>query len=188
MIKIGAAAQGIAVHFLRDGRAACDAAASHEMEWTHNDYTLTDDPDRIDFAELCSLLWGTYWAETRGREVIERSVRRSLSFALLRGGKLAGFARVVTDAATVGYLCDFVIGEAHRGAGIGQWMLTQILAHPDLRGCRIREQGGQVRRSDFVGFKGGQHRERGEARGSGLQNRGKTRYSRDGVMEFWKFA
>jgi ribosomal protein S18 acetylase RimI-like enzyme len=138
MIKIGGrCAGGIAVHSLRDGRAACDAAASREMEWTHNDYTLTDDPDRIDFAELCSLLWGTYWAETRGREVIERSVRRSLSFALLRGGKLAGFARVVTDAATVGYLCDFVIGEAHRGAGIGQWMLTQILAHPDLRGCRI---------------------------------------------------
>lgn len=107
------------------------------MEWNHDDFTLTDDPGRIDFAELCSLLWGTYWAETRGREVIERSVRRSLSFALLRGGKLAGFARVVTDAATVGYLCDFVIGEEFRGVGIGRWMLARILDHPDLRGCRI---------------------------------------------------
>ena len=107
------------------------------MEWTHEDYTLTDDPDRIDFAALCSLLWGTYWAGTRGREVIERSVRRSLAFALLREGKLAGFARVVTDAATVGYLCDFVIGQDHRGHGNGQWMLARILGHPDLRGCRI---------------------------------------------------
>ncbi len=114
-----------------------DAAAFPAMEWTHAEFTLTDEPDRIDFAELCSLLWGTYWAETRGREVIERSVRRSLSFALLRGEKLAGFARVVTDAATVGYLCDFVIGEEHRGHGIGQWMLGKILAHPDLEGCRI---------------------------------------------------
>jgi ribosomal protein S18 acetylase RimI-like enzyme len=107
------------------------------MEWTRDDFTLTDDADRIDFAELCSLLWGTYWAEMRGREVIERSVRRSLAFALLRGGKLVGFARVVTDAATVGYLCDFVIGEGCRGLGLGQWMLTRILDHPDLRGCRI---------------------------------------------------
>ena len=114
-----------------------DAAALRLMEWTRDDFTLTDDPDRIDFAELCSLLWGTYWAETRGREVIERSVRRSLSFALLREGKLAGFARVVTDAATVGYLCDFVIGKDHRGLGLGQWILTQILGHPDLSGCRI---------------------------------------------------
>ena len=107
------------------------------MEWTRDDFTLTDDADRIDFAELCSLLWGTHWAETRGREVIERSVRRSLSFALLRGGKLAGFARVVTDAATVGYLCDFVIGKEYRGLKLGQWLLARILEHPDLRGCRI---------------------------------------------------
>jgi len=107
------------------------------MEWTHDDFTLTDDPERIDFAQLCSLLWGTYWAETRGREVIERSVRRSLSFALLMEGKLAGFARVVTDAATVGYLCDFVIDKEFRGVGIGRWMFTRILGHPDLRGCRI---------------------------------------------------
>ena len=44
---------------------------------------------------------------------------------------------MVTDAATVGYLCDFVIGKDHRGLGIGQWILTQILGHPDLSGCRI---------------------------------------------------
>lgn len=107
------------------------------MEWTRDDFTLTDDPGRIDFAELCTLLWGTYWAEARGREVIERSVRRSLSFALLRAGRLAGFARVITDAATVGYLCDFVVHEDCRGLGLGQWMLARILEHPDLRGCRI---------------------------------------------------
>ena len=113
------------------------AAASPGMEWTRDDFTLTDDPERIDFAELCSLLWGTYWAETRGREVIERSVRRSLCFVLLREGKLAGFARVITDLATVGYLCDFVIGEQYRGLKLGQWMLARILEHPDLEGCRI---------------------------------------------------
>jgi ribosomal protein S18 acetylase RimI-like enzyme len=107
------------------------------MEWTRDDFTLTDDPDRIDFAALCSLLWGTYWAEERGHEVIERSVRRSLPFALLRGGKLVGFTRVVTDYATVGYLCDFVVSKDCRGHGLGQWMLTQILDHPDLGGCRI---------------------------------------------------
>lgn len=116
---------------------ARDAPASPGMEWTRDEFTLTDDADRIDFAELCSLLWGTYWAEARGREVIERSVRRSLSFALLHGGKLAGFARVVTDAATVGYLCDFVVGKDCRGLGLGQWMLARILDHPDLRGCRL---------------------------------------------------
>jgi len=107
------------------------------MEWTHEEFVLTDNVAGIDFAELCTLLWGTYWAERRGREVIERSVRRSLSFSLLRDGKLAGFARVITDTATVGYLCDLVIAKEFRGRGVGRWMLGRILDHPDLRGCRI---------------------------------------------------
>jgi len=110
---------------------------SDDMEWQRDEFVLTDDVAKIDFSDLCNLLWGTYWAEQRGREVIERSVRRSLSFALLQAGKLAGFARVVTDAATVGYLCDLVIADGFRGRGLGHWMLGRIIEHPDLRGCRI---------------------------------------------------
>ena len=52
------------------------------MEWQRNDVTLTDDPERIDLAGVCNLLSGTYWAEKRARDVIERSVRESLSFAI----------------------------------------------------------------------------------------------------------
>lgn len=107
------------------------------MEWTRDDFTLTDDPARIDFAELCSLLWGTYWAGERGREAIERSVRHSMPFVLFHAGKLAGFARLVTDTATVAYLCDFVIAPGHRGLGVGRWMLGCILSHPDVAGCRV---------------------------------------------------
>lgn len=107
------------------------------MEWQHQEITLTDDQDRIVVAEVFKLLRGTYWAGNRTGEVVERSVRQSLSFALLREGKLIGFARVVTDRATVGYLCDFVIAEECRGRGLGTWALARILEHPDLRGCRI---------------------------------------------------
>jgi GNAT superfamily N-acetyltransferase len=107
------------------------------MEWTHEDITLTDDQRRIDVAEAFKLLRGTYWAENRTRHAVERSVRQSLSFAMLREGELIGFARVVTDRATVGYLCDFVITEEFRGKGLGRWALARILEHPDLRDCRI---------------------------------------------------
>jgi len=31
---------------------------------------------------------------------------------------------------TVSYLCDVVIAPAHRGKGIGKWMLQTILDHP----------------------------------------------------------
>ena len=107
------------------------------MEWQHQDITLTDDLERIDIAEVFKLLRGTYWAEKRTRDVVERSVRQSLSFGLLHEGKLIGFARVITDRATVGYLCDFVIAEGFRGRGLGNWTLACILDHPDLRDCRI---------------------------------------------------
>jgi GNAT superfamily N-acetyltransferase len=107
------------------------------MEWQHQGFTLTDDQGRIDLAGVCTLLRGTYWAESRAGDVIERSIRNSLSCGLLHAGRLVGFARVVTDRATVGYLCDFVIAKEHQRKGIGKWMLARILEHPDLRLCRI---------------------------------------------------
>jgi ribosomal protein S18 acetylase RimI-like enzyme len=63
--------------------------------------------------------------------------RATSSSGLLHAGRLVGFARVVTDRATVGYLCDFVIAKEHQRKGIGKWMLARILEHPDLRLCRI---------------------------------------------------
>ncbi len=86
---------------------------------------------------ICTLLAGTYWAADRAPEVVERSVRASLCFGLYKGAEQAGFGRVVTDRATVGYLCDIIVADAHRGVGIGKWMLGCILAHPDLQGCRV---------------------------------------------------
>ena len=107
------------------------------MDWQHGDYSLTDDSARLDLDAMDALLRTTYWAAERPREITERSVRNSLTFGLFHGAEQVGFARVITDQATVGYLCDVVIAEAHRGQGLGQWLLTCILNHPALRGCRI---------------------------------------------------
>jgi GNAT superfamily N-acetyltransferase len=107
------------------------------MHWQHGDYSLTDETSRLDLAAVVALLHSTYWAADRSPETIERSLRHSLNFGLCHGAEQVAFARVVTDRATVGYLCDVVIAEGHRGQGIGKWLLTCILEHPELRGCRI---------------------------------------------------
>jgi len=107
------------------------------MEWREKDYTLTDDPARLDLDAVCRLLHSTYWAASRSRDVIDRSLQHSINFSLLHTGGQVGFARIITDRATHGYLCDVVIAPEHRGRGIGKWMLGQILEHPFLRGCRI---------------------------------------------------
>lgn len=107
------------------------------MEWRHEAYLLTDERERLQLDTVTALLHSTYWAADRSPETIARSLDHSLNFSLLHDGQQIAFARVVTDRATVAYLCDVVIAEAHRGRGLGKWLLTCILEHPELRGCRI---------------------------------------------------
>lgn len=47
-----------------------------------------------------------------------------------------GFARVVTDKATFGYLADVFITEPHRGKGLGKLLMQTILDHEELAGFR----------------------------------------------------
>ena len=102
------------------------------QEWRSGEYVICDDPARLDFGATCGLLWSTYWAAVRSEEVIRESIRHSLCFGLFHGEKQIGFARVVTDFCTVAYLCDVIIAEEYRGAGLGKWLVSTILAHPSL--------------------------------------------------------
>lgn len=59
-----------------------------------------------------------------------------MCFSALLDGAQVGFARVVTDHATFGYLADVFVLPAFRGRGISQAMMAAILAHPELQGLR----------------------------------------------------
>lgn len=107
------------------------------MLWEFTGYELTDEAARQDLDAVTALLRSTYWAADRPQSLVERSMRNSLCFGLFHEAVQVGFARVVTDFATVGYLCDVVIADDHRGKGVGKWMLNCILEHPQLKGCRI---------------------------------------------------
>lgn len=107
------------------------------MLWEFTGYELTDEAVQLDLDAVTALLRSTYWAADRPRNVMERGMQNSLCFGLFHEAVQIGFARVVTDFATVGYLCDVVIADGHRGKGVGKWMLNCILEHPQLKGCRI---------------------------------------------------
>lgn len=77
-----------------------------------------------------------YWCPGIGRDRVERAARHSLCFSALLDGAQVGFARVVTDRATFGYLADVFVLPAFRGRGISQAMMAAVLAHPDLQGLR----------------------------------------------------
>jgi GNAT superfamily N-acetyltransferase len=74
----------------------------------------------------------SYWARGRRREVTERAIARSLCFGAYEDDAQVGFARVVTDHATFGFLADVFVVEGARGAGVGKALLEAVVAHPDL--------------------------------------------------------
>lgn len=99
-------------------------------------YHITTDPECIDFETVQRFLAESYWASNRSAERIRRSIENSICFSLLEDGTQIGFARVVTDKADFAWLCDVFIESRHRGIGLGQMLMSCVLAHPELQGLR----------------------------------------------------
>ncbi|CAN5382955.1 GNAT family N-acetyltransferase [soil metagenome] len=107
------------------------------MEWHKEEFTISDERGRLDFAFIHQCLsTQTYWATGRARGVIEKSFAHSHPFGIYQGERLVGFARVVTDYATFAWLADVFVSEEFRGRGLGKWLVEVILSHPDLQGFR----------------------------------------------------
>jgi GNAT superfamily N-acetyltransferase len=105
--------------------------------WQRDDYLVTDEHERLDPAAIHAFLAGdSYWAAGISRTIVDRAIANSLCFGMFQGARQVGFARVVTDRATFGYLCDVFVDGAHRGAGLGKWLVECVLSHPDLQGLR----------------------------------------------------
>jgi GNAT superfamily N-acetyltransferase len=101
-------------------------------------YSLSTDPARLDVAAIHRWLSEeSYWAKHIPRATVERAIANSLNFGLYAtGGAQAGFCRVVTDRATFAWLCDVFVLPEHRGRGLSKWLVSQVLAHPDLQNLR----------------------------------------------------
>jgi N-acetylglutamate synthase-like GNAT family acetyltransferase len=98
--------------------------------------TLSTDPRRLDIDEICRFLAQAYWADTRSRKTIERSLNNSLVFTVHDVERQVAMARVVTDFATFAWVCDVFVHPDYRGRGISKWMMKEILNHPDVQGLR----------------------------------------------------
>jgi GNAT superfamily N-acetyltransferase len=102
-----------------------------------NGYEISTDPALLDLDVVHGYLREAYWSPGVARDVVERSIARSLSFGLYApDGAQAGFARAVTDGATFAWIADVFVLEPHRGRGLGVWLMQTVLAHPDLQGPR----------------------------------------------------
>jgi GNAT superfamily N-acetyltransferase len=103
-------------------------------EWRRGELTVTTDPARLDLDAICAFLARSYWAPKRSRDVIVRSLLHSIGFGVFAGARPVGFARVISDRATYGYVADVFVEESQRGAGVGSFLMECIKAHPELQG------------------------------------------------------
>jgi hypothetical protein len=101
-------------------------------------YQITTDPNKIDTEKLHHYLSKeAYWSKGISKELVLNSLKYSLNFSILSPNfEFIGFARVVTDYSTFGWLADVFVNENHRRKGLGKWLIKTILEHPDLQTLR----------------------------------------------------
>jgi GNAT superfamily N-acetyltransferase len=100
-------------------------------------YEISTDPAKLDLDFLHAFLRTAYWSTGVPRPVLERSIASSLPFGLYApSGDQAGFARAVTDYSIYAYIGDVFVADAHRGCGLGKFLVSCVLAHPELQGLR----------------------------------------------------
>ena len=111
--------------------------AQMSREWQRDNFSISTDRARLDVPFIHNFLSkDSYWAQGRPIETVRRSIENSLNFGLYQGEQQIGFARVVTDYATFAWLADVFVVDAHRGRGLGKWLVEVIISHPELQKFR----------------------------------------------------
>jgi GNAT superfamily N-acetyltransferase len=131
------------------------------MTQRHRDgYLMSTDPDRVDLDRVHAWLADeSYWAAGRERVIVERSIAGSRPYSVFAGGRQVAFARVVTDGATFGWICDVFVDVEHRGHGLGSWLVDSIVTDFKAIGVQrlvlaTRDAHEVYRRSGFAPLDG----------------------------------
>ena len=110
---------------------------SEVVEYRRGEFLISTSRERLSLDVVHAFLTNCYWAEGIPREVVARSIEHSLCFGIYEAsGTQVGFARVVSDFATVAYLGDVFVLKSHRGRGLSKWLMQCVVQHPALQNLR----------------------------------------------------
>lgn len=101
-------------------------------------FEVSLDPARLQLGVIHGFLVRSYWSPGIPKELVARAIAHSLCVGayLTADGAQVGFARLVTDHATFGYLADVFVLEAYRGRGLSTRMVRALLDLPEVKGMR----------------------------------------------------
>ncbi|WP_020392650.1 GNAT family N-acetyltransferase [Kribbella catacumbae] len=108
------------------------------MRWQHPaGFEADDAASRIDLDVVHGFLSAAYWAPGMPREVMAKAIAGSLNVGVYEPtGTQVAYARAVTDRATFAWIADVFVLESHRGHGLGKFVVSTLLEHPELQGLR----------------------------------------------------
>jgi GNAT superfamily N-acetyltransferase len=112
----------------------CDPEAV--VEHRRGEFAISTDRGRLNLDVVHDFLTNCYWAKGISREIVARSIKHSLCFGIYDNGAQIGFARVISDFATIAYLGDVFVLESHRRRGLSKWLMECITQHPALQNLR----------------------------------------------------
>lgn len=94
---------------------------------TYRDYIITTDKGQMNLSDIHKWLSEeAYWSKGIPFDTVKTLFENSYCIGAMMGSEQIGFARLVTDYATFGYLADVYVIEAHRGEGISTAMLDAL--------------------------------------------------------------
>ena len=111
-----------------------------------DDYFVSFDKKLLDYSFVIREIQASYWGGWRSPIVVMKSIDNAASLCAgvyhrHEGGKdeQVGFARIVTDGCTFAWICDVIITKAHRGKGLGKFLMGQVMSHPEVapRACML---------------------------------------------------
>lgn len=110
--------------------------------------SFVSDPKKLDMDFIRKfLLEESYWAKDRSKDQIIAAVKNSHSIMMLRGSEPVGFARMVTDYATFGYVMDVFVKTEIQNQGLGKLLMSELLSSPqvsDLPKVALRTQEAKM--------------------------------------------
>ncbi|MEO8514810.1 MAG: GNAT family N-acetyltransferase [Ignavibacteria bacterium] len=107
------------------------------IEENINGYLFSTDKAKMDIEVIHNYLSNdSYWVQGIPLHTLKRSIDNSECFGIYQGKEQVGFARVITDKATFGYLGDVFVLPGHRGKGLSKQLMAFILKHPEMQGFR----------------------------------------------------
>lgn len=101
------------------------------------DYIYSTDKNKLDINYIHHFLSKeSYWAKNIPIDIVRKSIEGSFCFGIYNGNQQIGFARVITDYATFGYLADVFVDKKYRGKGLSKNLMQFIMDNETIKGLR----------------------------------------------------